>query len=122
MFMVEGNKGVVTSNPISYPAFAPEDGRSCQFLKAVNVSLDSPAADEFALSYQGTVSYHRQPHQTPVGPVGSGAWLGNTSTDMQLAWLSEIRFTISRRNADRSNPPPIENTTPSMAPEPPPQE
>ncbi|TPN90149.1 hypothetical protein [Mesorhizobium sp. B1-1-5] len=113
MFMVEGNKGVVTSNPVSYPTFAPENGRSCQFLKAINITVDHP---DFDLAYEGTVSYFQQPIQTPVGPVRSGVWLGNQSTDLQRAWLSEIRFTISRRFVGEANAPPIESTTPSTPP------
>ncbi|TPK42304.1 MULTISPECIES: hypothetical protein [unclassified Mesorhizobium] len=116
MFMVEGNKGVVTSNPVSYPTFAPENGRSCQFLKAINISLDQSVADDFSITYEGTVSYFQQPVQTPVGPVGSGTWLGNQSTDLQRAWLSEIRFTISRRSAVGASAPPIGSTTPSTPP------
>ncbi|RWG08283.1 hypothetical protein [Mesorhizobium sp.] len=112
MFMLEGDRGVVTSNQVSHPIFAPENTRAVQFLKAVQLSL-GPSAQEFEIRYSGTVSYYMQPIQTPYPSVGSGEWLGNTSTGAEKAWLSQIYVTISRRSHDRGGEPPFVPPVPS---------
>lgn len=113
IFMLAGNRGVVTSNEVQYPVFAPEKTTDVQYLKAVMISLPASDRDEFSLSYSGVISYYRQPVQTPVGPVADGEWLGRTGTGPEQAWLSIINLTISRRSSASDILPPF---TPSAAP------
>lgn len=118
IFMIEGDKGVATSNAVSYPEFAPENPRDCQFLKAVQITLGESVRDRYEISYAGTLSYFKQPIQTPLDPVMSGQWLGHQGTGPDRVWLSNIRMTIGRRStSDKpTDVPAIEQPTPSTPP------